>query len=386
MAFAARNTSAVRHAAPGAHRTATVGTLVPVQLARRLAHAARLLPGLLKRAVVKGWHDRVLGLSAEAAFWQMLSLPSLFLALIATLGYSSHWFGAGDVGQMESQIDDTFGRTFNEQVVRQVIKPTLSQVLHSGRADVISIGFVLALWAGSSATATFVNTITIAYGMRDLRGPVRSRLLAVWLFLATVVLGVFLLPMLVLGPDLLRRALPERIRPTVTTLINVGYYPVLVVVLMLGLTTFYMLAPPRRLPWHRGLPGAVLAVLIFLAGSSGLRAYIRFVLDQNQAYAALAAPIAALLFFFVLALGVLLGAELNAAIEQASPSKAKSPRVLHPRFWRHFQPGQPVDADCVGDPVGEQGSRRLAGVASRLALRRPVARPRWLGGSGQPSR
>ena len=82
-------------------------------------------------------------------------------------------------------------------------------MLHGGRADVISIGFVLALWAGSSATATFVNTITIAYGMRDLRGAVRSRLLALWLFLGSVLVGVVVLPMLVLGPDLLRRAFPH---------------------------------------------------------------------------------------------------------------------------------------------------------------------------------
>ena len=63
--------------------------------------------------------------------------------------------------------------------------------------------------------------------------------------------------------------------------------------------------------------------LIFLAGSAGLRAYIRFILDHNHAYGTLAAPIAALLFFFVLALGVLLGAEFNAAIEQMTPSKAR---------------------------------------------------------------
>ena len=63
-------------------------------------------------------------------------------------------------------------------------------MLTGGRPDVISIGFVLALWAGSSATATFVNTITIAYGMRDLRGPIRSRLLALWLFLGSVLIGV----------------------------------------------------------------------------------------------------------------------------------------------------------------------------------------------------
>ena len=48
-----------------------------MQLLGRLLRALRLLPGLLRRAIAKGWHHRVLGLSAEAAFWQMLSLPSL---------------------------------------------------------------------------------------------------------------------------------------------------------------------------------------------------------------------------------------------------------------------------------------------------------------------
>jgi membrane protein len=307
---------------------------------RGALRATRLLPSLLKRAVVKAWHDRVLGLSAEAAFWQLLSLPSLFLALLATLGYVSRWFGPDTADRTEKQLESTLSRAFSEQVVQEVIGPTLHEVLHGQRADIISLGFVLALWAGSSATATFVNTITIAYDMRDLRGPVRSRLLALWLFLGTVVLGVFVLPMLVLGPDLLRRAFPEGVRPTVSTLINAGYYPVMILLLMAGLTTFYKLAPPRRLPWHRGVPGAMLAVLLFLAGSAGLRAYITFILDHNHAYGTLAAPIAALLFFFVLALGVLLGAEFNAAIEDRKPAKVRPPRVLDPRNWQMFQPDE----------------------------------------------
>jgi membrane protein len=332
-----------------------------VELLRRVLRAVRLLPLLLKRAVVKAWHDRVLGLSAEAAFWQMLSLPSLFLALIATLGYVSSWFGHGTVDRTELQIENTLSRAFSEQVVQKVIAPTLREVLHGERADVISIGFVLALWAGSSATATFVNTITIAYDQRDLRGPVRSRLLALWLFLGTVSLGVFLLPMLVLGPDLLRRAFPKSVRSTVSDFISVGYYPVLVIMLLIGLTTFYKLAPPRRLPWHRGLPGATFAVLVFLAGSSGLRAYISFILDHNHAYGTLAAPIAALLFFFILALGVLLGAELNAAIEQQKPAKVKPPRVLDPRNWQMFQsdaqPAKPTDTETNGKPTDDAAAR-----------------------------
>jgi membrane protein len=316
-----------------------------------VARGARHLPHLLRRTVADAWHDRVLGLSAEAAFWQLLSLPSLFLALVATLGYVSRWFGQNTVNRTERQLETTLGHAFSHQVVDQVIAPMLHEVLHGGRADIISIGFVLAIWAGSSATATFVNTITIAYGMRDLRGPVRSRLLALWLFLGSVLFGVIILPMLVLGPDWLRRAFSERLRPTVGALIDNGYYPTVVLLLLLGLTTLYHLAPPRRLPWRRGVPGAVLAIIVFLAGSVGLRSYISFILDHNHAYGTLAAPIAALLFFFVLALGVLLGAEFNAAIERLSPTPVRPPRVLHPRGWQRLDDGGP------GPQGGDQPGR-----------------------------
>lgn len=342
-----------------------------------MLHGLRVIPGLLRRAVVKGWNDRVLGLSAEAAFWQLLSLPSLFIALLATLGYVSRWFGSSTVDRTEQKLEDGLSKAFSQDVVNQVIHPILNEVLHDGRADIISLGFVLALWAGSSATATFVNTITIAYDMRDLRGPVRSRLLALWLFLGTIVLGVVLLPMLVLGPDLLRKIFPERVRPTISDLIAAFYYPVLVLLLLIGLTTFYKLAPPRRLPWHRGLPGAFLAITIFLGGSVGMRTYLTFILSKNHAYAKLAAPIAALLFFFVLALGVLLGAEFNAAIQERAPAKVKPPRVLDPRNWRSFDP----DADRAAEPDGMPSTH---GPASNVTKpKHPKARHRAPAAEGE---
>jgi len=133
---------------------------------------------LVRRTLSKAWHDRVLGLSAEAAFWQLLSLPSLALAGVATLGYVSRWFGPDAVDRTESELESTFSRAFSPDVVAEIVRPTLREVLHGQRVDIISIGFLLALWAGSSATATFVNTITIAYDMREERGAVRSRLLA----------------------------------------------------------------------------------------------------------------------------------------------------------------------------------------------------------------
>jgi membrane protein len=296
------------------------------------------VPQLLRRTVANAWRDRVLGLSAEAAFWQLLSLPSLLLALLATLGYFSRVIGPRSIARSEAELEKTFSRAFSPQVVRELITPILREVLNGGRADVVSVGFLLALWAGSSATATFVNTITIAYGMRDQRGPVRSRLLALWLFLGSVAVGVVVLPLLVLGPTLLAQTFPERDEATARTVIDGLYYPVLVALLVLGLTTLYHLAPPRRLPWRRGVPGALLAMLVFVAGSAALREYINFILSHNHAYGTLAAPVAALLFFYVLALGVLLGAEFNAAIEQHSPTPPRAPRGLDPRGWLRSAP------------------------------------------------
>jgi membrane protein len=296
-------------------------------------------PGVLRRltgrTLAKAWHDRILGLSAEAAFWQLLSLPSLFLGLIAALGYVSKWAGPETVKHVREDLLKAFSRAFSDTVVNQLIAPTINEVLSEGRADIVSIGFVIALWAGSSATATFVNTTTIAYGMRDLRGAVRSRLIALAIYIGALGIGVVLLPALVLGPQLLPKIIPESARPWAGRIIHDLYWPVVVILLLAGLSTFYHLAPPRRLPWRRGVPGAVLALVIFLGGSAGLREYIAFVVDHNHAYGTLAAPIATLLFFFILAFGVLLGAELNASIEQTWPTGwANEPSAgIEPAGW-----------------------------------------------------
>jgi membrane protein len=305
---------------------------------------------LLGRTVSKAWHDRILCLSAEAAFWQLLSLPPLILAGLASLGYVADWFGPDTVTRVQAQIESALSRGFSAEFVNQTIAPTLNEVLHGPRAGLISIGFILALWAGSSGTATYVNTITIAYDMREQRGAVRSRLLALGLFLGTVLIGVIALPLLVLSPSLVINLFPVDARDTARSVVNGAYYPTLVVLLLIGLTTLYHLAPPRRLPWRRGVPGAVLAFAVFFGGAAGLRSYITFIVRQSHAYGSLAAPIAALLFLFILALGVLLGAEFNAAIEYMWPSPARRPRSLQPRRWVRLDKASPKSGPEATEP------------------------------------
>jgi membrane protein len=275
---------------------------------------------VLGRTLAKAWQDRILGLSAEAAFWQILSVPPLLIGLLGSLGYLGDVIGARAVREIESYLLTASSQALTPDVVDSLVAPTLDDILRSGRLDIVSIGFLLALWAGSSATATFMNTIVIAYDQRDVRGPVRTRLKALWLFIVGMVIAVLTLPLLVLGREVLVSLLPDDWQDSGTTLVNAVYWPVVLVALLLALTSFYHVVLADRLPWRRHLPGSVLAVAFFLLAALVLRAYVRDFLTTSLPYGALAAPIAVLLFCFFFGMAVLLGAELNATIQARWPA------------------------------------------------------------------
>jgi membrane protein len=272
------------------------------------------------RTVAKAWQDRILGLSAESSFWQILSVPPLLIGLLGSLGYVGQIIGAASVAEIENKLLSASAEVLTPDVVDSLVRPTLNDILNSGRLDVVSVGFLLSLWAGSSATATFINTAVIAYGQRDVRGPIATRLMALWLFVVGLLVAVVTLPLLVLGRPVVVGLLPAAWRPLATVLIDAVYWPLMVVGLVVVLTSFYHVMLPRRLPWRRHLAGAVLAMGFFLVASTILRAYVADILTTALPYGALAAPIAALLFCFFFAMAVLLGAELNATIQSRWPA------------------------------------------------------------------
>jgi membrane protein len=300
--------------------TGTVGTAAPEGRLAGWPAPVRVPLEVLGHTLAKAWQDRILGLSAEAAFWQILSVPPLLIGLLGSLGYLANLIGDASVRQIEDELLAASAQVLTPDVVNKLVAPTLADILGSGRLDVVSLGFLLSLWAGSSATATFMNTIVIAYNQRDVRGPIRTRLKALWLFVVGMVMAVLTLPLLVLGRGVLVGLLPRDWQPTATVLINAVYWPVVLVGLLVALTSFYHVVLPHRLPWNRHLPGAALALVFFLLAVLVLRAYVADILTTALPYGALAAPIGALLFCFFFGMAVLLGAELNATIQARWPA------------------------------------------------------------------
>ena len=297
---------------------------------------------LARRTGVEFWKDRVLGLSAEAAFWQLLSLPPVLLTVMGSIGYLGSELGPQNLARLETSILTAAESVISPRAIDELVRPALHSLLTNGRADVISIGFLLALWTGSTAMATFVNTITITYDLRDCRSALKSRLLALVLFLGQVVLGILVLPALVLGPGIIERLAPASAHRSLHLVVVAAYWPVVVLGSLAALATLYHLSIPVRTRWFRGLPGATLAVALWLLGSFGLRVYVGFVVRGQSVYGSLAAPIAVLLFFYITALAVLAGAELNAEIDKLWPAPATARMRARMRRARNADAAQPA--------------------------------------------
>lgn len=277
------------------------------------------------RTAVAAFRHRVTGLAAEAAFFALLSLPPLVLGLVGTMGHFRGALGEPTVTEIRSWMIEQAQTVLTGPAVATVVVPLIDDVMRGGGVDIVSMSFLISLWAGSRATNVYVDTITIAYDLSGIRGMVRTRLRAFFLYLIGLLTMLVVIPMLMAGPALVRRSLPGS-----DAFIAVLYWPVLVAMSVLFLATLYHMSVPVRTAWSRAVPGAVLALVIWILGSVALRIYLAGSLSGASVYGSLAASIAILAWLYVAALAVLVGAALNAEIDKMWPS----PDTIHARVAR----------------------------------------------------
>ncbi|MEU0302490.1 YihY/virulence factor BrkB family protein [Streptomyces sp. NPDC006175] len=272
---------------------------------------------LLKDTVNSCIEYRILGLAAEAAFFTLLSLPPLLLGLIGLLGYVDDWTSTTTVASIERNILGAVQTVLSERGVKEIAEPLIADVTTGARPDVISLGFAIALWSGSRAVNVFIDTITVMYGLDGHRGIVKTRLLAFLLYVVALLLGAVVLPLLVVGPDRVVEFVPWG-----TEVLAVMYWPLVILLSIAFLTTLYHVSVPVRSPWIEDVPGALVALAMWVVGSFLLRIYLTSTVEGPTIYGSLAAPIAVLLWIGISAFAVLVGAAVNAAIDRVWPSLA----------------------------------------------------------------
>jgi membrane protein len=280
-----------------------------------------------RRTLSKSWDDSIFSESAQAGFWSALSLPPLLLGVLGSLAYVAPLFGRDTLLSIEKSIISTTHSFFSPSVVNEIIEPTIRDITANARGEVVSVGFVISLWAGSSAISAYVDAVVEAHDQTPLRHPVRQRLFALFLYVMMLVFVVATAPVMVVGP----RKVSEHIPYSLANILRYGYYPSLVLGLMIGVIVVYRVSLPVPLPTHRLVFGAVLATAFFVIATLGLRIYLRWITSTGYTYGALSTPIAFLLFAFFGGFALMLGAELNAAIQEEFPAPATHAHRL--RKW-----------------------------------------------------
>lgn len=257
---------------------------------------------------------RVTGLASEAGFFALLSLPPLILGLFGGLGYVGRWLGEGTVDQVRRSIETWAERFLTSDVIASQLIPTVDSVLQTGRADLISLGFLLSLWSGSRALNVFIDTISIMYGQSGVRGIVPQRALSFSLYVVALLVGIVTVPLVLVGPGLLGQILPEQLEWLIWL-----YWPVVTLLVVASLTSLYHVATPQRQQWLRDVPGALLTLAIWVLSSFVVRGVIANSIGGASIYGPLSAPIVILIWLYFLAIAVLIGAGLNAAVRHLYP-------------------------------------------------------------------
>lgn len=304
------------------------------------------------RTLAKSWDDSIFSESAQAAFWCALSLPPLLLGMLGSLAYVAPLFGPDTLPTIQDQLISTTERFFSPNVVAEIIEPTVRDIVRGARGEVVSVGFVISLWAGSSAISAFVDSITEAHDQTPLRHPVRQRFYALGLYVVMLIGAIVTAPFLALGP----RKVAEFIPDSWDHILRFGYYPVLFLALVVAVNVLYRVSLPRPLPSHRLLYGSVLAAVVFLIATWGLRVYLTWITSTGYTYGALATPIAFLLFAFFLGFAIMIGAEFNAAIEEEWP--APDTHAKRFRWWLEAKAAESL-TNGSGSPVQDSATQAV---------------------------
>jgi membrane protein len=268
----------------------------------------------------RGWKDVVVRLTqhvrehdvpllaAGVAFFALLALVPSLVALVSVYGL------AADPSDVQRTADDALRAAPAE--VRDLVSSQMEAIVDSQpsglRAGVI-VGVALALWSASSGMKHLMGALTLAYGETETRKFLRLRGLALALTIGAIVVAALGIAG-ILAPNALD---DSGAAGTARSVLLVVRWLVLGAVAMVALSLLYRWAPNREGPrWRWATPGAVLATVVAILASIGFSIYTSNFGSYNETYGALGAIVVLMLWLFIIAFAVILGAELNCELER----------------------------------------------------------------------
>ncbi len=251
--------------------------------------------------------DNLSIVAAGISFYAFLSVFPALASIVSIYGLLA------DPAEVQEQLANLAGL-----LPPEAFAVLLSQLTRVAQADqTVSLGLVfgilLALWSASRAMKGMMVALNIVYSQKERRSFIRFNVVGLFFTVCTLAFLLLSLSLIVVFPVVIDFfGLPERTVNLTETL----RWPLLAIFVTIGLALLYRYAPNRgdvRVRWVT--TGSIVATLLWLAVSAGFSVYVSHFGNYSDIYGSLGAVIILLLWFYFSAFAILLGAELNAAME-----------------------------------------------------------------------
>lgn len=264
---------------------------------------------IAKRTYHEVGRDRVLAVAAGVTFYGLLALFPALAAFVSLYGLIA---SPETVVEHLSILATMMPADGYELIREQALKLTAQGGGKLGLSLFVSLA--LSLWSANAGMKAVFDALNVAYGEDEKRGFVGLNLVSL-AFTGGVLLFAVLGGFAVLAVPLLLERL--HLGSVAEPLIQLGRWPVLLLVLAAGLAALYRFGPSRdQAQWRWVSPGAVVAVLVWIAASLGFSWYVANFEDYDKTYGTLGAVIGLMMWMWISATIILVGAELNAESER----------------------------------------------------------------------
>jgi membrane protein len=266
---------------------------------------------LFKRTIKETTADDCLGLAAQLAYYLLLALVPAIVFLVALASF----FPSEVVQQLVASL-----RAFAPADVVQIVEEQLRRVAEGEQGGLLTLGIGMALWSSSAALVSVTQALNRAYDIEEARPWWKVRLIAIGLTLALAAFVLVALALVMVGPTLAEHVAGRfGLGAAFEWTWKVLQWPVVVALIAVAIAIVNYVAPDAEQDWVWVTPGAALATVLWLIASLAFKVYLANFADYNATYGSLGGVIVLMLWFYISALAVLIGAEMNAEIEHASP-------------------------------------------------------------------
>ena len=319
---------------------------------------------LFKRTATEVSADNCLGLAAQLAYYFFLALFPALLFFVAVISFMP-------VAGLLDAVTTMLARVAPEEGL-SIVREQLVKITSDKSTGLLTLGMLGTIWSTSSGMTAIIDTLNQAYDIQEGRPWWKVRLMAIGLTIALAVFIVLSLALVLVGPTLAEKvAVWAHMGPVFEWTWKIVQWPIVFGLVTLAIAMIYYFAPDAEQDWAYITPGSILATILWLVVSLIFKFYVANFTSYTATYGIIGGAIVLMLWFYVSALAVLVGAELNAEIEHASPygkepgeKVAGEKRKLGPaaeRAWREskaagtFKPALSrenctVDADLLPAP------------------------------------